>query len=72
MLDPTPEQAELAEKRLEACYGCPFRDVITQICGECYCFIPAKVYTIQEELKCPINRWPDQKKEEDDADLRTV
>ena len=44
---------DISEHRLEICDSCKFRQ--NNICGECGCFIPAKVLSM--DSKCPKDKW---------------
>ena len=52
MISPTKEQEELAQERLGICNECPARDESLNICKECTCWIPAKVFTNNAD-SCP-------------------
>jgi hypothetical protein len=43
----------ISENRLEICNSCEFRQ--NNICGECRCFLPAKVLSM--DSKCPKDKW---------------
>jgi hypothetical protein len=43
----------ISENRLEICNSCEFRQ--NNICGECGCFLPAKVLSM--DSKCPKDKW---------------
>lgn len=63
----TPEQKELADKRLEICLACPSKKEILEgkqwsfVCGECGCPLKAKIYTKSTYLikdgSCPLEKW---------------
>lgn len=67
VIDHTPEQKELADKRFAVCLECPSRKEIFEgkqwslKCGECGCPLSAKVYTKMTYLNrngsCPLNKW---------------
>lgn len=58
--NPTKEQQQLAEERLEVCNSCEYKEfkslIRTYICGACGCPIQKKVYTPQER-GCPKQKW---------------
>ena len=60
----SPQQKELALKRIDICESCPSRKIITNltelgtICGECGCPIKKKVFSI-EFNDCPSKKWED-------------
>lgn len=53
LITPTPEQEILAEKRLKICEKCPSRDEHLNICKDCLCWIPAKVFADNPNA-CPL------------------
>lgn len=67
VINHTPEQKELADKRFAICLECPSKKEIFEgkewslKCSECGCPLKAKVYTkntyINKELSCPLNKW---------------
>lgn len=54
LIDSTPEQDELASKRLKECEGCEHRNKLINVCMLCKCWIPAKVYG---KNSCPEKKW---------------
>jgi len=68
----TPEQKEMASKRLSVCDSCPHKlqmnaagelmmNMLNQAdntfyCGQCGCPLASKV--VHEDSKCPVDRWP--------------
>jgi len=59
-ISPTPEQKELALKRLDICNGCEFlkgsvEDNFAK-CGACGCFIHGKIFTNKGD-ECPKGKW---------------
>ena len=67
VIDHTPEQKELADKRFTICLECPskreiFKDMKWSLkCGECGCPLSAKVYTkmtyLNKDKSCPLDKW---------------
>lgn len=63
----TPEQKILADKRFDICLKCPSKKEILEgkewslKCGECGCPLKAKVYTkktyLHKDGSCPLNKW---------------
>jgi hypothetical protein len=58
-LNPTDEQKEVAEKRLEICMGCEFwvQSTIRDYCGQCGCTTSAKVFSPVGADACPMGKW---------------
>ena len=57
--NPTPEQSQLAQKRLEICRGCPSMVesvVFTYKCKECGCPIGKKIFTDMMGT-CDLHKW---------------
>lgn len=57
--NPTKEQSELAQKRLEICVGCDSRKesiVFGYVCGECGCPIGKKIFTPKLGT-CDLHKW---------------
>ena len=59
-LNPTQEQKEIAEKRLEVCAGCEFwvQSPIRIYCSKCGCTTSAKVFSPKGAGACPQKKWP--------------
>lgn len=67
VLNHTTEQKELADKRLEICLTCTYKEEIlkgqkwTLKCGKCGCPLSVKVYTKKTHLdkngSCPLDKW---------------
>lgn len=57
-INPTDEQKEKAEKRLEICRSCDNwqEGIVEPFCKVCGCMFRAKVFTPVEN-GCPINKW---------------
>lgn len=47
--------AEVVEKRLEVCKGCPHFEPKLERCMECGCFM--KIKSGLAGMKCPLNKW---------------
>lgn len=62
--NPTPEQEELAQKRLNVCLGCEYRKEVLKgikwsaYCGDCGCPINKKVFSKQFN-PCTKGFWED-------------
>lgn len=62
--NPTPEQEELAEKRLEVCLGCEYRKEVLKgikwsaYCGDCGCPLNKKVFS-KKFNPCTKEFWKD-------------
>lgn len=59
-MNPTEEQKEVAEKRLEVCMSCEFwreNSVGIEICSKCGCATRAKVFSPRGVQACPENKW---------------
>jgi hypothetical protein len=58
-LNPTDEQKEVAEKRLEICMGCEFwvQSTIRDYCNPCGCTTSAKVFSPVGVEACPEKKW---------------
>lgn len=57
--NPTKEQSDLAQKRLEICVGCDSRKesiVFGYVCGECGCPIGKKIFTPKLGT-CDLHKW---------------
>jgi len=57
--NPTEEQKEVAEKRLEICMDCEewAKDAIIQHCKVCGCATKIKVFTPVGSGACPRSKW---------------
>jgi hypothetical protein len=57
--NPTEEQKEVAEKRLEICMGCEFwvQSIIRDYCAKCSCTTSAKVFSPVGSEACPEKKW---------------
>lgn len=57
--NPTEEQKEVAEKRLEICMACEHwvQTSIRDYCGKCGCTTSAKVFTPVGANACPEKKW---------------
>ena len=42
-------------RRIETCGGCPAFTASTQICGECWCWMPIKAKLAG--VSCPLEKW---------------
>jgi hypothetical protein len=57
-INPTEEQKEVAEKRLEICMGCEFWVNSTiDYCNKCGCATSAKVFSPVGADACPEKKW---------------
>ena len=58
-INPTEEQKEIAEKRLEICAGCEFwvQGAVRDYCSVCGCTTSAKVFSPKGSSACPKNMW---------------
>jgi hypothetical protein len=59
-INPTEEQKEIAEKRLETCMNCEFwvQSDLRDYCSKCGCTTKAKVFTPRGADACPEKKWP--------------
>lgn len=61
--NPTPEQQELALKRLEICMECPSKKFVENpvrnfyMCGECGCPLEGKSHSPNRIKACPLDKW---------------
>ena len=57
--NPTEEQKEIAEKRLEICASCEFwvQGAVRDYCSVCGCTTSAKVFSPKGSSACPKNMW---------------
>jgi hypothetical protein len=46
---------EYAKERYAICRDCEAFSNIIKVCGECYCFMPAKV--LLKDMECPAGKW---------------
>lgn len=44
-----------AKERYAICKECDAFSNIVKVCGECYCFMPAKV--LLKDMECPVGKW---------------
>jgi len=60
-MNPTEEQKEIAEKRLEICAGCEFwvQGAVRDYCDICKCTTSAKVFSPKGSAACPKGKWVD-------------
>jgi len=58
-MNPTDEQKEVAEKRLEICANCEFwvQSSVRDYCGKCFCTTSAKVFSPVGADACPEKKW---------------
>jgi hypothetical protein len=58
--NPTQEQKEVAEKRLEVCASCDFwvQSPLRDYCSKCGCNTSAKVFSPKGADACPEKKWP--------------
>jgi hypothetical protein len=58
-INPTEEQKEVAEKRLEICMGCDFwvQSPVRDYCAKCGCTTSAKVFSPKGASACPEKKW---------------
>ena len=58
MVNPTEEQKEIAEERLETCMGCDkWVDAVVSYCSECGCATKGKIFTPRGVAACPLAKW---------------
>jgi len=60
MVNPTPEQKEVAKIRLKTCMGCEFwatNAVNIEYCKKCGCATKAKIFSPRGLQACPENKW---------------
>jgi ribosomal protein L37E len=57
--NPTEQQKEIAEKRLEICASCEFwvQSKVRDYCAKCGCTTSAKVFSPMGANACPEKRW---------------
>jgi ribosomal protein L37E len=60
--NPTPEQKELADHRLNICDGCEHKQfkalIRTYVCGACGCPLSKKIYSPNPgNIACPKEKW---------------
>lgn len=57
--NPTEEQKEVAEKRLEICMGCEFwvQSDLLDYCSKCGCATSGKVFSPVGANACPEKKW---------------
>lgn len=59
-INPTEEQKEVAETRLQTCMNCEFwteNMVGIQYCAKCGCATKVKVFSPVGQQACPENKW---------------
>lgn len=58
-INPTEEQKEIAEKRLEICTTCEFwvQGAVRDYCSKCGCTTSAKVFSPVGANACPMQKW---------------
>lgn len=58
-INPTEEQKEIAEKRLEVCMNCEewAKDAIVQHCKTCGCATKIKIFSTVGSSGCPKSKW---------------
>ena len=58
-VNPTEEQKEVAEKRLQICMECEHwvQSKLRDYCGKCGCTTSAKVFTPVGANACPEKKW---------------
>ena len=58
-MNPTEEQKEVAEKRLEICATCEFwvKGAVRDYCSVCGCTTSAKVFSPVGSSACPEKKW---------------
>ena len=56
-MNPTEEQKQIAEKRLEVCFSCEHIRNTPERCGLCGCILRGKVFTPNGSSSCPSNKW---------------
>ena len=60
--NPTPEQAVIAQHRVEICEQCPHKSYVKAldmyICGKCGCPLNKKIFSpLPDKQSCPDQRW---------------
>jgi len=50
-----PSIPEFSKQRFAICKSCELFGSVTQICGSCGCFMPAKI--LIKGVNCPENKW---------------
>lgn len=57
-LNPTPEQEEKANQRIEICNGCEFKKhMMFFYCDKCGCPLQKKIYSPNGPETCPAGKW---------------
>jgi len=58
-MNPTEEQKEIAEKRLEICATCEFwkQSLVRDFCSKCGCTTSKKVFSPVGSDACPEKKW---------------
>jgi len=49
------ERQAVVAKRQNICADCPELTTIIQICKQCGCFMPAKIWLM--DARCPLKKW---------------
>jgi hypothetical protein len=58
-LNPTEQEVDTAHHRAAICFACPAlkEKAGIPVCGECGCFIKAKVFSKRGPVACPLKKW---------------
>lgn len=63
--NPTPQQKELAERRMDICNSCDKKKGIADlvvVCSECGCPLSKKIFTMENDA-CPLHKWLEVEKD---------
>jgi ribosomal protein L37E len=62
--NPTPQQRELAERRMDICNSCDKKGTTAKIivCTQCGCPLSKKIFTMENDA-CPLNKWLEVEKD---------
>jgi hypothetical protein len=56
--NPTPDQEEIANKRIEICNGCDYKKYsFFYYCDKCGCPLKGKIYSPNGPSECPAGKW---------------
>lgn len=58
-INPTEEQSEIAEERLNTCLNCEYwkSTQVADFCGMCGCLIKIKIFSPAGPIACPERKW---------------
>jgi hypothetical protein len=57
--NPTTEQKELAERRMDICNSCDKKKALANmviVCSDCGCPLSKKIFTMEND-SCPLHKW---------------